>query len=322
MAFAGISIAIIMLACNGWVLEIWGDKSNPYMLCLHFSFSLGLTLGPLIVAPFLSNKSEDDPDQPSQESGKGNGTSLLVPYAIACVLFALTAVYTAVLYLRKPMLVDHTVQDTSQVDESSYSEEEQVDVRSTSFLTILMATMICMFSQASDNNAMSFTTSFVYYLVGDKKRGAFMAALFSGAHCSTRFVEMFVARSIPAQFLVPTHLAIAIMCNLAIYLFSSWSAAILPVCFLLIGLGQSVVAPSLLSLFGQRIKMTSPVLSAISLSDSIASISVAFTQGHFIEKHPMSFIFSGLTTLSMTFILLFVFLYQTRNNVRSANIAN
>ncbi len=42
---------------NVMCLEIWrGRNGGPYMHSIHFSFSLGAFLAPLIAAPFLSTK--------------------------------------------------------------------------------------------------------------------------------------------------------------------------------------------------------------------------------------------------------------------------
>lgn len=43
----GISSMGIDVALNAWILEIWQEAANPYMQGMHFSFGLGMALGPL-----------------------------------------------------------------------------------------------------------------------------------------------------------------------------------------------------------------------------------------------------------------------------------
>ncbi|XP_067660604.1 sodium-dependent glucose transporter 1B-like [Haliotis asinina] len=44
---------------NVEVVEEWGDEGKPFMQALHFSFSLGATLSPFVLEPFLSEELEE-----------------------------------------------------------------------------------------------------------------------------------------------------------------------------------------------------------------------------------------------------------------------
>ncbi|XP_046554204.1 sodium-dependent glucose transporter 1B-like [Haliotis rubra] len=44
---------------NVEIVEEWGDKGKPFMQALHFSFSLGATLSPFVLEPFLSEELEE-----------------------------------------------------------------------------------------------------------------------------------------------------------------------------------------------------------------------------------------------------------------------
>lgn len=50
----GIAQSAMDVAVNPWVLEIWQLAANPYMQSMHFCYAIGITVGPVVAAPFLS----------------------------------------------------------------------------------------------------------------------------------------------------------------------------------------------------------------------------------------------------------------------------
>ncbi|OQR75150.1 hypothetical protein BIW11_08618 [Tropilaelaps mercedesae] len=53
MLVNGISMGMVDTASTVWCLDLWCTKPDPYVHALHFSFSVGTFIAPLIAEPFL-----------------------------------------------------------------------------------------------------------------------------------------------------------------------------------------------------------------------------------------------------------------------------
>lgn len=93
---------------NSWLLELWSEAVNPYMQSMHFCYSLGSTLGPLIVRPFLSKVHKNDTHVNATatefESDEGDGDAatsrIIIPFAISATLYLIAAAIQIVLFLK------------------------------------------------------------------------------------------------------------------------------------------------------------------------------------------------------------------------------
>ena len=97
----------IDVAGNAWILEIWQEDANPYMQGMHFSFALGLALGPLYLEPFLSPDRNMTDDRQSESEWNRNGTAgqesrIVVPYTISTIFMITTGALMLYLHFRIP----------------------------------------------------------------------------------------------------------------------------------------------------------------------------------------------------------------------------
>lgn len=79
----GFSIGTFDTAINVWILEIWEEKSGPFMQALHFTYGIGSFVAPLICEPFLSSESIHSgahgvPMTSSSSSTSGESSALTV----------------------------------------------------------------------------------------------------------------------------------------------------------------------------------------------------------------------------------------------------
>lgn len=56
-----ITVPLCIAVGNSLVMKMWGKKADPAMHAIHFGYSLGSVLTPLMVAPYLSPGEEDNP---------------------------------------------------------------------------------------------------------------------------------------------------------------------------------------------------------------------------------------------------------------------
>ena len=55
----GFAVGSLHAGGNALCLDIWkNDNAGPYMQCIHFSFSLGAFIAPVVAIPFIKNGQE------------------------------------------------------------------------------------------------------------------------------------------------------------------------------------------------------------------------------------------------------------------------
>lgn len=334
----------LSLVAQSWLLKLWQENSNPYMQGFHFSYSVGMTLAPLISAPYLSNKTFDSSDHEGNMTNPlavsfihlrshapnvherssfitdgldfSHVPSLFVPYTIASSLMFTSTAVIIILIFYKNYVVSHRQpyrqfeQVVKTANGSLVAKNTSVNRKSNAWFTILIATLICFCYQFSENNAIVFITEFIYYLTGDKKTGSYVATLFSGSYAVSRFLGIFTARFMGAKYMLFAHITIALIFNIFLLVFFSSSILVLSIILIFVAIGCSSVFASLYSFFSQIFNMTSQIFSLFLMSAASACIVVPLIEGFFIEKHPVIYIYLNLAGLvsALSLLTLLVFL--------------
>lgn len=106
-ALNGISSGFCDTSFNVWIIEIWEAKAAPYIQGLWLCFSIGMTIAPIIVEPFLGketlhNSTRDDSSLLSNEGRPSFETKVGDGFGIASLMIYLAGIILFISYLRFP----------------------------------------------------------------------------------------------------------------------------------------------------------------------------------------------------------------------------
>lgn len=78
-AVTGVTMGFLDTGGNVWCLDLWGQRSAPFLMALHASFGLGAFVAPIVAEPFLSPFSTDVAIEMNENYTFANGSLLSVP---------------------------------------------------------------------------------------------------------------------------------------------------------------------------------------------------------------------------------------------------
>ncbi|OXA60711.1 Sodium-dependent glucose transporter 1 [Folsomia candida] len=76
----GISIGAYDCAQVVWMIEMWQEKSGPFIQCQHFCYAIGSNIPPILMGPFLRDDNDDDELEIKKRS------EMLIPFTVAGIL--------------------------------------------------------------------------------------------------------------------------------------------------------------------------------------------------------------------------------------------
>lgn len=99
---------------NAWMMEMWSEKSGPYMQALHFAFGAGSILAPLISQPFLSDE---------ETNTEINKWSLITPYLICAAVCVVGAIFVLFLFFNKRYKPEEQTEPIQETRNQRISDE-------------------------------------------------------------------------------------------------------------------------------------------------------------------------------------------------------
>lgn len=327
MAVFGFTVAGIPIVINAFIAALWQEKSNPVMQSVHFAFSLGMAVAPMVVAKFVPDKpityqvpSSVNSAQKSFFTDTFEVTVIppLLPVFLfaGCLLFLSTFVSMwSLVYQRSVRAVNHCESEHESIVSAAENDEECEDTfakreeNKYTHTLMIIAMMIGFTYQACENNSISFVYEFICFTNGHKMRALYITTLLSSSYAAFRFVNIFTARFVPTHIMILGHMCLALVCNLLLLLFTNTSyRSIVALIFISMGIGYSGVFPSLYSYYAQNINMSSQRFAPILMSAAVSCVVVPLVEGPFLRPDTsMIFIYVNLTSLilSLFFFTLF-----------------
>lgn len=309
----GVFCGYVGLVSNSWIMEMWTTDSNPFMQGLHFSFAIGMTFSPLIVAPFLSSDSDLQ---------QRTASRILAPYSMISASILLCGLMFGILRIfvtykdEKRSIKKMRSQDPLIPADASFGHKHR-DV-----ILIIMSSVFVLFSNTVYSNVFSFLSTFLSCIPVPfpYPEAAYAASLLSASTAAARLVAVFLAVKVTARNMLLISFAMIFAGNLLLLFFVSsfpsmvWSAVVLT------GSGISCVYPSFLSLLEQRINMTTLVCCIFELSFSSSSIVLPIVMGTWIQSLPLIFVYVNLISLLIS--VCFFVLILAQNSSHKRTVAN
>lgn len=317
MAFISIINGSINLVGTYWIIKLWNEKNNFYMQCLHFSFSVGMALAPLISAPFMRVRPTNATESNHQlyliiedeefDSNAFKLPKLFTPYIVAAgsLVFAFVISMTIYIYGRK-----HQYSSSSSFDQNTAGDpvstqvsRESINQQPNSIYNVIIASLLLFFYMGTESNCNTFIIEFVTFSGYERKFGAYLASLLLTLYSIFRFISIFTSRKLPAHVMLFMNMSIVILASV-LMLFASSSLIFLSITFSIFGIGTSSNFPSLYAYLGVKLNMSSKLMGILMASAAAANIVVQLVNGHLLQLYPMTFVYINLSTILASLLLL------------------
>ena len=330
----GILSSAIDVAGNAWLLELWKDKVNVLMQGMHFTFAIGMTIAPLIAAPFLAhevseamNSSENAvyttygliaEEVQSEETNSSGGailfrmeSQIIIPYSITAGAFVLSGLLMFIVSIIVPYK-----QKSRKVSESERKDEENNAKKTPSYFhpmyLIILSNLILCFFTGVEINSFSFLPDFAVYsrLSMKTTNAAFMTSVLSGSFALFRGLNILAATKVSSEVMLHFHFVLTCIGGLFLI-----PGAILPSvefmwAFVIIsGAGYSCMFPTVYAYLEERVIVNNFVTGVTVFSSSVSTIIAPVVVGFNVEKYPLIFMYlsvAGLGICVPLFLGLFV----------------
>lgn len=310
----GFFTAIIDVASNAWILEIWNKGSNPYMQGLHFCYSIGMTIAPLMTAPFLSTHPHiEAADIDTRNEGENQTiikeSRIQIPYSIGAALLFASAIALLFLYTKIPY------QDPKRAPEATCNNnkgsqelnliQEKADKNYSYAVIALISLLLCFYSGVG----LTTITFFPKFLVStklkiSKSQAAIMSSVLAGAYALARGLSIFLATTLKPKAMIYGPLVVISIGNLLLLFFANSSQPVLWVATVLLGVGHSCVIPSIYSMCEEKISVSNIACSCFVLSLSISPMITPAILNAFIDTNALVLVYMNGFGLFSCFICL------------------
>ncbi|XP_067667205.1 sodium-dependent glucose transporter 1A-like [Haliotis asinina] len=258
---------------NVEIVEEWGDEGKPFMQALHFSFSLGATVAPFVLEPFLSlepvtdaaNTSFTTTSSPSFTTTTSNMTTMAPPrpesnihygFLIAAVLSGLSSFVFLIKYFHEKNKGTGNIRRKDTQKDTKGQEEEEGPVRKKRTLprhiliiTLALFALFYFFLDEVEDTSPSFLAVFVVKQMNwTKKYGGRLSSAFWASYTAGRGIGIILISFVThAQFFT---ICCVVLCTSQLGLLLSATYGFgtgIWICIVGIGLAISVVFPASLT---------------------------------------------------------------------------
>lgn len=341
MSILGICAGAIDVANTVTILNIWKEKSNPFMQGLHFSFSIGMVISPMLAAPFLerednlkdnlnstttmSSFNDDVTGQPSSQSDNytlitlsNNIASvtllpndevsffekfyLLTPFAICSGILFLSAIVGMILSI----VIRESVpgSSTEKLKEEETSTENIKLVGKSSIVMVVAGCLLISFYNVCEMNSFVYAPTYVEYLGYNREMGAHMAFIMSTAFSIARLCSIAIATKLTTLSMLYIHLSMITVGNIIILLIGKISIVGLAIGLCVLGSGLSAVFPAVYAFFEELMDVTNGVCGIFMFASSLSVSVTPIFEGKFLPSNPSVYAYINLAALGLCFIIL------------------
>ncbi|KAL4221951.1 hypothetical protein ACF0H5_018002 [Mactra antiquata] len=261
---------------NAHIGSIWGSESAPFMQCVHFGFSFGGFIGPLIAEPFVAPKDCIFKNSTIETTTMANAsieceevygeTHITYAFLIAGIIALSAAIPFLVMYClpsRYNLYVCTPYeQGTNQVQENEEKTMPKMSRFNKTVFVILLALLISDYACIEARFSSLLTTFLNDYLGWLTSTGLHVTSLFWGMFAAGRLLGIVVTRFLSSESMIITYL-IALALTFVAFLFGAmynldkliWASSALA------GLCMSVIFPSVFSWTAEKIVVSGAISS-------------------------------------------------------------
>ncbi|XP_059099098.1 sodium-dependent glucose transporter 1-like [Tigriopus californicus] len=311
----GLSSGAVDTAGNLYCLNTWrGLDGGPYMHSIHFSFSAGSFLAPLLATPFLSDLEDNTPSRITLFYPLIGGIAMLVSTGF-------------LLFVREEWIEHQQSTNNTHVERDGAESggptpkvaKQQSLTKAKLSLVVLVGVFVFLYAGAEYSLA-NFLTTFAVecQLQLSKTQGAELTAIYWGAFAVMRLAAIFAAIRLDPKHVMGFSFICSLVGGVALSIWAEHSFLALQIGTGILGVGMaSVYATGILWLEGY-VLITGRLGCLFPIAASIGPDTYPILVGHFIEDWPMLLMHLMLATM-VGCILLFMLAACIGRRVQSEN---
>ncbi len=291
--------------CNIGCLQIWRGRSEggSFMHAIHFGFSLGTVVGPILATPFLSTPSNNTAVERNvtfQENITASSSSVPgVVYLYVIVGLTMLASGTGFIY---PAVKAWFVKEERQKRQGEASGEINAGLNHMPFVLLMCIFFFCY--ESLEVIAGTYLAPFTVKsdIDGTRIDGAFVTAIFWGTFAASRFASIFLAIYLNPLATLMLSLSLCLCSGVGLIWLGEYSLTTLQVLASILGCGMAPLFAGGFLWMEKYIIVTNRIGAACSLAAMAAYSISPVIVGTFIVAQPMTFayVILGIVALSIT----------------------
>ena len=295
MTTVSISTGFLDTSGNVMCLQIWGEKSGPFLQTLHFAFALGTTLAPLLAMPFIMEVQDQESQASVTSSYKmwsPNATSESPPvekFYLVSYAYIVCAVITGVVALSFLYLAFFHRGSSSVTDQKNTVKEEGNVFR------IKMLFLLFVFFLLYVGNEVAFGVFiYTFAITSDnhytKSEASLLNSLFWGAFAVGRFIAIPVSKFLPPSKALQIDLLGTTFAAVVLVCFPFYAKAadfLLWIGVTVYGLSMASIFPTGISWAEQYITITEKAATTLVIGAATGEMIFPTLVGQLIDSNPM-----------------------------------
>ena len=278
--FNGSSLGALENGINVLTIETWRgvDIGAGLFHSIHFAFSVGTFVAPLLSIPFLSSHEENRPSR------------INVFYALMAAVHLLVA---AVFFFLS--IVEARDRSVAQNAAEKKDEKAAKYSKSAIFLVALMLVYYCVYI-GLEYTLSNFLTAFAVEseLGLSKAEGAEATSIFWGCFALTRFLGIFAAMKLTPAAILTVCFSLITVSNVLLSVYAQTYAILFQVCVGGMGLGMGPIYAAGMTWLEQFMPITNKICGALTVSVYFATVAFPLGLGQFITDTPMVIMHTSL----------------------------
>lgn len=309
-AFAELAFGFIDTGGNVFCLQLWKDKSGPYLNALYLSQGLGFMLAPILAESILPDTSPKSLKE-DQNSTNGEDHIAMIPLSDHAVEFQdfdmftpLQALYMGIGSVSMIIGIGFMFGIPADAKVGSYDVPQDADggpktkQNQTRVIEHLLVITMTVFSMLA--NGISFT--YGYFLTAYVVKGSFQMSPQSGARLTSYYyISLVLMRGINIPLVAKFQSIHILMFDLGIVFLGSICVAILPTFWglqmgtVLIGLGVGSLFPMGLVWLQSKMELSGKVTALLCVATTLGAQLLRIPEGAFIDTVPNVHVYLLLT---------------------------
>ena len=272
-----------------WVIEIWKEKSGPFVQAQHFLFAVGCIVPPLVFAPFLEKhqSAATTSMNASSTATTDHMAAVYIPSLICGAVIgvgALLMLVTFFMYGRyEPTAVlatDH--EDNAGVGELNDGLKKGTPMSIRKFLVILFSSLILGGTASMESVANNYLPTYVHYAFGfTEAAAAKLFGVFQLSFTLARLAGIFIIMKVSPKFILIVNLSLVAGASLSLIFTTTTTSAYIGSA--LLGIGFSTIFPTVYAYLQAHLEFTHIIASVLLVGGlSIASFTPMIV-GAYIE---------------------------------------
>lgn len=318
-AVKGFSAGGIDVDVTSIILEMWEEKSNPFMQGMYFACAIAHSLSPLILTPFLSpDHRQLDSDDSTQTSNstltKTQESRIWIPFFLMASILWMAAFLFILLFFLRPYRQPNR---ESREVKTTADQVNLVGVRESQLgywtIVLLGCVLICCYATVQ----ILFLQFFAKFGIStalnlSKATATLMTSVCAASYAVCCGLSIIVATRISVRSMLSVTMPLVLIGNILLASFANTSELMVWISLIVIGVGFSSTIPAIYSYLEQKINVTDFVCGLFLFSSSISSIAATTIFGHFIESYPFIFVYFNIIGLSVSCLILFFLLAKDK----------